>query len=54
MGKDEYKNIVDVLAIQEVRWTGNGIVDKENHVILYSGHQKKREFGVGFLANNRI
>jgi hypothetical protein len=49
MGRDEYKNSVDVLAIQEIRWTGNGIVDKDNHVLLYSGHQKKHEFGVGFL-----
>jgi hypothetical protein len=49
MGRDEYTNGVDVLAIQEVRWTGNATTDKENHVLSYSGHQKKHEFGVGFL-----
>jgi hypothetical protein len=54
MGRDEYKNSVDVLAIQEMRWTGNGVMDKENRVLLYSGHQKKHEFRVGFLVSNRI
>jgi hypothetical protein len=29
-------------------------MDKGRHVILYSAHQKKHEFGVGFLVNNRI
>jgi exonuclease III len=54
MGKNEYKNNVDILALQEMRWTGTGITDRGKHVILYSGHQKKHEFGVGFLLNNRI
>jgi hypothetical protein len=32
MGREEYTNGVDVLAIEEARWTGNGIMDEENHV----------------------
>jgi hypothetical protein len=47
MGKNYYKNSVDVLALQEMRWTG--IVDEGKHIILCSGHLKKLEFGVGFL-----
>jgi hypothetical protein len=54
MGKNEYKNNVNVLTLQEMRRTGTAIMDKAKHVILYSGHQKKHEFGVGFLVNNRI
>jgi hypothetical protein len=54
MGRSEYKNSVDVLTVQEMRLIGIGIMDKENHVLLYSGHQKKHEFGVGFIVNNRI
>jgi hypothetical protein len=54
MGREECTNDVDVLAIEEMRWTGNGIMDKENRILLYSGHQNKHEFGVGFLVNNRI
>jgi hypothetical protein len=54
MGKDEYTNSVDVFTLQEMRWTGTGIMDQGRHVILYSGHQKKHEFGVGLLVNNRI
>jgi hypothetical protein len=54
MGQNEYKNSVDVFTSQEMRWTGTGIMDKGNHVILYSKHQNKHEFGVGFLVNNRI
>jgi hypothetical protein len=37
-----------------MKWTGTGIMDKEKHVILCNGHQKKHEFGLGFLVNNRI
>jgi exonuclease III len=43
-----------VLALQEIRWTGTGILEKRKHVMLYSGHQKKHEFGVGFLVNNAV
>jgi hypothetical protein len=54
MGKDKYKNSVNVLAVQEMRWTGTRIIDKGRHVILDIGYQKKHEFGVGFLVNNRM
>jgi hypothetical protein len=37
-----------------MRWTGTEIMDKGEHVILYSGHQKKHEFGVGFPVNKRM
>jgi exonuclease III len=43
-----------VLVLQEIRWTGTGILEKSKHVMLYNGHQKKRKFGVGFLVNNRV
>jgi hypothetical protein len=43
-----------VLAQQKVRWTVTGILEKSKHVMLYSGHQKKHEFEVGFLVNNRV
>jgi exonuclease III len=43
-----------VLVLQEIRWTGTGILEKSKHFMLYNGHQKKHEFGVGFLVNNRV
>jgi exonuclease III len=54
MVNDDYKNNVDVLTLQEMRWIGTRIMDEGRHVIFYSGHHKKHEFGVGFLVNNRI
>jgi exonuclease III len=50
----EFKHKIDVLTLQEIRWTRTGILGKSKHVMLYSGHQKKHEFGVGFLVNNRV
>jgi hypothetical protein len=35
---DSYK--MDVTAIQEIRWTGEGIIDKKNHTIFYSCDRK--------------
>jgi hypothetical protein len=43
---------VDILAIQEMRWTGGGIIEKKNHTIFYSCKQKEHTVGVGFLVNH--
>ncbi|KAE9521335.1 hypothetical protein AGLY_018266 [Aphis glycines] len=46
---------LDVLAIQEIRWTGNGNIKKENITLFYSGSENgKHENGVGFMIQDKI
>jgi hypothetical protein len=45
---------MDLTAIQEIRWTGEGIIDKKNHTIFYSCDRKCHMFGTGFVVNKRI
>ncbi|GFV18587.1 craniofacial development protein 2 [Trichonephila clavipes] len=40
---------VDVLAIQEIRWLGTGILDKKDCTLYYSCQEKAHHFGVGFI-----
>jgi exonuclease III len=49
---DSYK--MDITAIQEIRVTGEGIIDKKNHTIFYSCDRKHHMFGTGFIVNKRI
>ena len=49
---DSYK--MDITAFQEVRWTGEGIIDKKNHTTFNSSDKKHRMFGTGFIVNKRI
>jgi len=50
--QDSYK--MDITAIQEVRWTGEGIIDKKNHTMFYSSDKKHHMFGTGFIVNKNI
>ena len=49
---DEYS--IDVLALQEIRWTGQGIFEKKKHSVFYSCQNKHHQFGTGFIVNKRI
>lgn len=49
---DKYN--IDLMAIQEIRWKGNGILQKRNHTIYYSCHNKYHTFGTGFILNKRL
>ncbi|XP_071040023.1 craniofacial development protein 2-like [Parasteatoda tepidariorum] len=52
---DQVENYqIDVMAIQEVRWTGDGIIEKKNHTVIYSCDKKKHIFGTGFILSKRI
>jgi len=44
-----------IVALQEIRWLGNGNVQAENATVFYSGTNSNRhEKGVGFVVNNTI
>ena len=49
---DSYK--MDITAVQEIRRTGDGIIDKKNHTIFYSCDRKRHMFGTAFIVNTRI
>jgi hypothetical protein len=44
---------LDILGICETRWKGVGYIDKEEHIFIYSGGEK-RERGVGILIKKEI
>jgi hypothetical protein len=45
---------MNLVALQEVRWLGNGTLEKRNSVIFYSCNAVKHVFDVGFYVNSRF
>jgi exonuclease III len=37
-----------------MRWIGEGILGKKNHMIFFSCHKKNHMFGTGFIINKKI
>ena len=44
---------IDILGLSEIRWTGSGNIQKEQHTILYSGGDNHTR-GVGSIINKTI
>lgn len=42
-----------VLALQEIRWGGEGRIDKERYTFFYGGESKQGENGTGFMIDRR-
>jgi exonuclease III len=49
LGEQLAKYKIGVVALQEVRWKGNDIMDSGNRTIFYSG-QDAQEIGTGFVV----
>jgi hypothetical protein len=47
---DKYK--IGIIAIQEVHWTGQGVLEKRDHTIFYSCDKRQHLLGVGFVVKN--
>jgi exonuclease III len=48
----DYK--VDIIALQEIRWTGQGVLEERNCSVYYCCQKSKHEFGCGCMVNSKI
>ena len=45
---------VDVLRISELKWTGMGEFNSDDHYIYYCGQEPLRRSGVAIIVNKRV
>ena len=45
---------VDILAISELKWTGMGEFNSDDHYIYYCGQESLRRGGVAIIVNNGV
>jgi len=45
---------IDILGISEIRWTGMGEFNSDDHYIYYCGHESLRRNGVAIIVNKRV
>ena len=45
---------VNILGISELKWTGIGEFNSENHCIYYCGQESLRRNGVAIMVNKRV
>ena len=45
---------IDILGISELRWTGMGEFNSDDHYIYYCGQEYLRRNGVAIIVNERV
>ena len=45
---------VNILGISELRWTGMGKLNSDDHYIYYCGQESLRRNGVAIIVNKRV
>ena len=45
---------IDILGISELRWTGMGEFNSDDHYIYYCGQESFRRNGVAIIGNKRV
>ena len=45
---------VDILGISEIKWTGMGEFNSDDHCIYYCGQESLRRNGVAIMVNKRV
>ena len=55
MVKEEMTRVnIDVLGMSELRWTGMGEFNSDDHHIYYCGQESLRRNGVAIIVNKRV
>ena len=53
--KEEITRVnIDILGISELRWTGTGEFNSDDHYIFYCGQKSLRRNGVDIMVNKRF
>ena len=53
--KQEMERVnVDILGISELKWTGMGEFNSDDHYIYYCGQESLRRNGVAIMVNKRV
>ena len=45
---------VDILGISDLKWTGMGELNSDDHYIFYCGQESLRRNGVAIIVNTRV
>ena len=45
---------IDILGISELKWTGMGEFDSDDHYIYYCGQETLKRNGVAIIVNKRF
>ena len=45
---------IDILGISELKWTGMGEFNSDDHYIYYCGQESLRRSGVSLIVNKRV
>ena len=45
---------IDILGISELKWTGIGDFNSDDHYIYYCGQESLRRNGVAIMVNRRV
>ena len=45
---------IDILEISELKWTGVGDFNSDDHYIYYCGQESLRRNGVAIIVNKRV
>ena len=45
---------IDILGLSELKWTGMGEFNSDDHYIYYCGQESLRRNGVALIFNNRV
>ena len=45
---------IDILGINELKWTGMGEFNSDDHYIYFSGQEALRRNGIAIIVNKRV
>ena len=45
---------IDILGMSELKWTGMGEFNSDDHYIYYCGHEFLRRNGIALIVNKRV